>query len=106
MAAFIILGMLGLIFLVLGIVFYRGKGAILIAGFNTLPKEEQDKYDVPALCRLMGNLMFVTCFCVLLIGLSAVLETQWVTFLAIAILLVATLGGVIYANTGNRFRKN
>lgn len=41
-----------------GTVFSLGKGAFLIAGYNTAPKREKEKYDEKALCRFMGKLMF------------------------------------------------
>lgn len=44
-----------MLFIFLGTVFISGRGAFLIAGFNTLPQEEQDKYDTVALCKFMGK---------------------------------------------------
>ena len=46
----------------LGIVFINGKGSFLIAGYNTMPPEEQDKYDTIALCKFMGKMMFALSF--------------------------------------------
>ena len=42
---------IALMFLLLGTVFMRGKGAFLIVGYNTSSKEEKAKYDEKALCR-------------------------------------------------------
>lgn len=39
------------IFLVLGTVFAFGKGAFLIAGYNTASAEEKAQYDEKKLCR-------------------------------------------------------
>lgn len=36
---------------ILGIVFSKGKGSSLIAGYNTAGPEEKKKYDEKALCR-------------------------------------------------------
>ena len=47
-----------LLFLLLGLVFSQGKGAFLIAGYNTASQAEKAKYDEKALCRCMGKLMF------------------------------------------------
>lgn len=46
------------IFLVLGTVFAFGKGAFLIAGYNTASAEEKAKYDEKKLCRAVSKLMF------------------------------------------------
>ena len=42
MVTFIILA---LTFLILGIIFLAGKGSSLIAGYNTMSKEQKNKYD-------------------------------------------------------------
>ena len=42
-------GPLVLLFLILGILLWNGKGAFLIAGYNTSSKEEQSKYNEKAL---------------------------------------------------------
>lgn len=46
------------LFFVLGIIFYSGRGSSLIAGYNTMPEEEKAKYDTVALCKFMGKMMF------------------------------------------------
>ena len=94
-----------LLFLVLGAVFSRGKGAFLIAGYNTSSKEEKAKYDEKALCRFMGKLMFAMAGCWVPVALSALLDRMWLYYAGIGLFLAVVFGGVIYANTGNRFRK-
>ena len=47
-----------IMFLVLGLVFRKGKGAGLIAGYNTASAEEKRKTDEKALCRFVARLMF------------------------------------------------
>lgn len=65
-----------LISLILGIIFINGKGAFLIAGYNTSSKEEKAKYY---------NM--------------TPLWVGWTLF------FIITLFTLIYVNTGNRFRK-
>lgn len=43
---------------VLGIVFLCGKGAMLIAGYNTSSPEERAQMDEKQLCRFMGKFCF------------------------------------------------
>ncbi|MFK4997911.1 DUF3784 domain-containing protein [Bacillus sp. N9] len=43
------------IFTVLGVFLLNGKGTFLIAGFNTLPKEEKAKYNEMALSKFYGK---------------------------------------------------
>lgn len=94
-----------LLFLLLGLVFSRGKGAFLIAGYNTASKAEKAKYDEKALCRCMGKLMFALAGTWVPIALSALLDRMWLLWLGLGLFLVVCLGGVIYMNTGNRFRR-
>ena len=44
-------------FVGLGVLFSKGKGAFLIAGYNTASRSEKENYDEKALCRFMGKLM-------------------------------------------------
>ena len=94
-----------LLFLLLGLVFSRGKGAFLIAGYNTASREEKAKYDEKALCRCMGKLMFALAGTWAPIALSALLGRMWLLWLGLGLFLVVCFGGVIYMNTGSRFRK-
>ncbi|MGN0969021.1 MAG: DUF3784 domain-containing protein [Oscillospiraceae bacterium] len=93
------------VFVVLGIVFFKGKGAFLIAGYNTSSREERAKYDEKALCRFMGKLMFACAGCFVLSALGNVLEQMALVWLGIILMLVICITAVIYANTGNRFKR-
>ncbi len=90
---------------VLGLVFFRGKGAFLIAGYNTASKEEKAKYDEKALCRFMGRLMFAMAGCWALVALGTLLDRLWIYYLGLGLFLTVIFGGVVYANTGRRFQK-
>ena len=52
--AVVIVGILSLAFIALGIAGLKGRGASLIAGYNSMPTDEQEQYDRAALCRFMG----------------------------------------------------
>ena len=52
-----------LMLVILGIVFSKGKGAFLIAGYNTASKAEKQKTDEKKLCKFMGRLMFLLAAC-------------------------------------------
>ena len=93
------------LFLVLGLIFSRGKGAFLIAGYNTASKAEKARYDEKALCRFMGKLMFAMALCWVPVALGTLLEWEWLYLAGIAAYLIVVAGGVIWANTGRRFQK-
>jgi hypothetical protein len=83
----------------------RGKGASLIAGFNTMSDEEKKKYDEKALCRAVGKLLIAIAAMLLLFPISIRLEAMWLFWLAMVLSMVLPIGFAIYANTGNRYRK-
>ena len=98
------LGMI-LLFLLLGVVFSLGKGAFLIAGYNTASRAEKARYDEKALCRFMGKLMFVLAGCQAVMALGLHLAGMWLFWVGFSAFLAAVFGAVIYANTGGRFLK-
>ncbi|MDO5520071.1 MAG: DUF3784 domain-containing protein [bacterium] len=76
MGGIILFIVLDLICLVCTIVFLRGKGSMLISGYNTSSKEEQDKYDKVKLCKSMGVCMgIVTAIMSILTILAYFVET-------------------------------
>ena len=93
------------LFVVLGIVFLRGKGANLISGYNTASVEEKMKTDEKKLCRFMGKLMFALAACWLVAASSEVFHTKALLGAGIVLFLVVIIVGLVYANTGHRFEK-
>ena len=85
-------------FLVLGIVFSRGKGTSLIAGYNTASPEEKAKYDEKKLCEAMSRLMFVLAFCWLVVALSTLCQTMLLLWLGLGLFVAASIGGCMYVD--------
>lgn len=40
---------------IISIAIYSGKASFLISGYNTASKEEKDKYNLNALCKVVGG---------------------------------------------------
>ncbi|EIL8447001.1 DUF3784 domain-containing protein [Clostridium perfringens] len=93
------------LFILLGIMFSLGKWSFLIAGFNTMTKEEKAKYDVISLCKFMSKLMFIIAFCITLFTLSDIFMMKIFFNIGTVILIVSIIFVIIYANTGNRFKR-
>jgi hypothetical protein len=104
--------MYGTVFIIFGIMviiaifLLNGKGAFLVAGYNTMSKDKKAKYDEKALCRFVGWLLIAISFSMLLFPAGIYFKITWLTYFGIAVILLGTIGAVIYANTGNRFQKN
>jgi len=59
---------LALLCLVMSVFLFMGKGAWLIAGYNTMPREEREQYDTKKMCRAVGVVLVVCAL--LLIGMA------------------------------------
>ena len=93
------------LFVVLGILFASGKGAMLIAGYNTASREEKAKTDEKKLLKAMSVFMFVLAGCFLVSALSQVFHVKALIWIGQVLFAASLIIGLIYLNTGNRFRK-
>ena len=65
----IVLILVEVMFITLSVLFFMGKGKNLIAGYNTMSKEEKEKYDEKKLLRYMG---FMALICAVMTGVMAI----------------------------------
>lgn len=93
------------LFVLLGVIFALGKGADLIAGYNTASAQEKEKYDVKKLCKSMSRFMFALAVCWLVIAASEIFQTLILLWIGLALFFLAIVTGLIYMNTGNRCKK-
>ena len=97
---FLLLLAIGL-FLILG----KGKGAGLIAGYNTMSQAKKEKYDAKALSRFTGWLVIAVAACMVPITAGEYFGIRWLSVGGIALTFAMLIAGVIYVNTGGRFKK-
>ena len=93
-------------FLILATVLSKGKGASMLAGYNTMSDSEKAQYDEVAMCKFMGKIMYGISFSLLLFLLGNLLENEVVFAIGIILFLALIIIALVYANTGNRFKKN
>lgn len=67
----------------LGILFLCGKGAFLIAGYNTLPKADKAHINERALLHFMGKVMLAITLCVAAIFAGELLSIGWLSTAAL-----------------------
>ena len=102
-----IINLIGFIaFLIFAIFLSKGKGAFLIAGYNTMSDSEKAKYDEIALCKFMGKIMYGISFSILLWSLGEMLEIQVLFIIGLVLFLCLIVFVLMYSNTGNRFKRN
>ena len=94
------------LFALLGVMFFRGKGAALIAGYNTASSQEKAATDEKKLCRYMGRLMFALAGCFVIAAIGDLAGWMTLVWLGLAAFLFTAIVGAILANTGDRFRKD
>lgn len=70
-----------------------------------MPREEKEKYDTVALCKFMGKMMFALSFSMVFWVLSEALEIKWLFSVGLVLFISIVVFLLIYANTGNRFKK-
>lgn len=102
----IILIVLIVLFLGLAILFINGKGEFLIAGYNTMPDKEKQKYDTVRLCKFMGKSMFALTFSMIIWGLSDLFGMPFLFYVGLGIFLGSVVFMIVYMNSGNRFQKS
>lgn len=93
------------IFIAIGILFLNNKCSWLISGYNTMSKEEKEKYDEKALYKFMAYFMFSISACLGLMGFSGYCNIRWLLILSTILMVMVALGGVVYCNIGKRFLK-
>jgi uncharacterized membrane protein YgdD (TMEM256/DUF423 family) len=93
------------LFVILGVVLSLGKGAFLIAGYNTASQEEKAKYDEKALCKFVGKSMFILAFSIFLLGLSELIKQHILFYIGLTLFIGTIIFIIIFANTKNRFKK-
>ncbi len=96
---------LSIAFFTFAIFLTKGKGAFLLSGYNNLSDSEKAEYDERALCRFMSKMMLGLSFSVLLWTLSDLLELQILFIIGLVLFISFLVFGLIYMNTGNRFKK-
>lgn len=95
----------GIVFLLIAsILLLQGKGAMLIAGYNTLSAEDKAKYNKVALCKAVGKIVLCIMFSIVLIFMGEFFQLNWLLIVGISLMIAIIVVGLIYLNTGNRYR--
>lgn len=102
---FISSGALTAFFIIFGIALSRGRGADLIAGYNTMSKEKKAQYDMEAICKFYGKIMIILALPMPLIALGGILDSTLIFGVFIVAVLGISVFAAVYGNTGDRFKK-
>ena len=94
-----------LVLAIFGLVFRAGKGAFLIAGYNTAPKEEKERIDEKKLCKAVGNLFLILAVCWSVPAAGMITEKVPLLLIGMVLFSVVCVIGAVYMNNDDRFRK-
>lgn len=87
---------------VVGRKWFQGKWINLIAGYNTEPKDEQDKYDTEGFSKFMSIVAYVNGFFLIILALIVYLTIKynlyWLLYFFIFDLIVFDIYSAIHAN--------
>ena len=97
----------GVLCLIIGIIIRTGKANFLIAGYNTMSKEEKAKWDAKVMSSFTGWLLIIPSIVLLLGCIPIWFNVFPLVFLAVTwvVFTVAILGGVVYTNLSSRFKR-
>ncbi len=105
MVGLIITILLGCVILAISIALILGRGSFLIAGYNTLPAAEKEKYDTKALCRFLGKILLPIGVFLPLVAVGGIFHIGWLPALYGFMVAALVIFALIYCNTKKRFRK-
>ena len=83
----------------ISIVQLTGRGAGLIAGYNTASKEEKSKYDEKKLCKITGIGMSVIAALVLILAIGEDVLPAEFAYLSLTIVLIDCVVMIVLMNT-------
>lgn len=99
-----ILYVVGVIFALISMLLLSGRGAGLIAGYNTISKEEKEKYNEKMLCRIVGGgFSIITILIFAMATLEHVLPASFANIFGV-ITLVDVVIMIVLSNTVCKYK--
>ena len=93
---------------VLAVIIGTGKANFLIAGYNTSSKKVKDTIDGLGLAKFMRKFLFILGLIQFILPVAIYLGIEKLNLIIVIVnilFVIVTISGVIYMNTGNRFKK-
>ena len=87
------------IFVIATIILLSGRGANLVAGYNTASEEEKIKYDAKKLSRVVGAGIFVITILILIMALWETILPAYMGYIFLAFVLADCAAMIILVKT-------
>ena len=94
-----------LLLLLLGLTLFFGHGAKMLAGYNAMSPEERRQYNEKALCRAAGPWLIAMSVLSGVCVFAAYKAIAWLVDMLVVILILGTIGFVVWVNVSGRFKK-
>ena len=96
-----------LFFIILGILIKYGKLYFLIAGYNTMPKEKKEKYNIEGIASVFRNAMFGMAFIIILgYAISKLLELPQIETYTLFGAIICGIPYLLIVSNSNKYKIN
>ena len=98
----------GIFLFVLGFIIIKFKMTNLIAGYNTSPKKEREKYDKNKLVKYIGSLLMISSLILIIGGILSFFFLRHeanIYFFSNMLFILVMIAGVIYINVSGCTKK-
>ena len=89
----------------LAVVMFCGRGASLVAGYNTASPAKRAQIDEKKMLRYVGVILLAVAAGLVTAGVGALIESHVLHYVGIGLLVAAPVVGVIVMNTGDHCKK-
>ncbi len=93
-----------IIILCFGFMLRSGHGASFISIYFFMSKEKKALYNERALCRFVGNLLFLADLYILIVVIAGILEITWLIIFLTICLTIFFISMMIYVFTSPKYR--
>ncbi len=96
-----------ILFIVLGILIKYGKMYWLIAGYNTMPKEEKENYNIEGIANVFRNAMFGMAL-IIIVGffIAKLTENPNIQYYAFGISMIIGIPYLLIQSNSKKHKKN
>lgn len=96
------------VFLLCTLFFLTGRGAFLLIGFNSLPKEEQSQYRIKSMCHDFGAYILLPLDVIWLLSYFLLKQDVWIAFLVLLYVIYLVVCAIVFDKRGglNYYRRD
>lgn len=94
-----------LLLCIIGVVLLSGRGANMIAGYNTMSKEKKDKINETALCKAVGSFVLTMGIFAGIVIVFALFSMTWVVYALITFMGISCIFFILFVTKSKKIRK-